>query len=187
VIPQNTLKDTAPVFFLEIHTPIFIDQNRTNIFLRHFTTTLKMSHKDPMSSHENKLTIDEVSGLTAVSPRTIRFYIQKGLVDRPVGQRKAAHYTREHVRQLLEIEKWKAAGVSLEAIRGIMTGELTGPDAAALPRTRRAGEIRICSRVWLAPGLELHLDPSELKLDNNQLRQLAGQITALVLAMNPKE
>ena len=43
-----------------------------------------MSHKDPMSSHENKLTIDEVSGLTAVSPRTIRFYIQKGLVDRPV-------------------------------------------------------------------------------------------------------
>ena len=146
-----------------------------------------MSHKVPMSSHENKLTIDEVSGLTAVSPRTIRFYIQKGLVDRPVGQRKAAHYTREHVRQLLEIEKWKAAGVSLEAIRGIMTGELAGPDAAALPRTRRAGEIRICSRVWLAPGLELHLDPSELKLDNNQLRQLAGQITALVLAMNPKE
>jgi DNA-binding transcriptional MerR regulator len=149
--------------------------------------TLKMSHKDPMSSHENKLTIDEVSGLTAVSPRTIRFYIQKGLVDRPVGQRKAAHYTREHVRQLLEIEKWKAAGVSLEAIRGIMTGELAAPDAAALPRAQRPGEIRLWSRVWLAPGLELHLDPSELKLDTDQLRHLAGQITALVSAMKPKE
>ncbi|HCU69833.1 MAG TPA: MerR family transcriptional regulator [Desulfomicrobium sp.] len=144
-----------------------------------------MSHKSLMSSHENKLTIDEVSGLTAVSPRTIRFYIQKGLVDRPVGQRKAAHYTREHVRQLLEIEKWKAAGVSLDAIRGILTGEQAGP---GMPDpARRPGEIRLCSRVWLAPGLELHLDHSELKLDAEQLRRLAGRITDLVSSMTNKE
>lgn len=138
-----------------------------------------------MSSHDNKLTIDEVSGLTAVSPRTIRFYIQKGLVDRPVGQRKAAHYTREHVRQLLEIEKWKTAGVSLEAIRGIMAGEQTGP---GMPDpARRPGEIRLCSKVWLAPGLELHLDPAELKLDAEQLRRLAGRIADLVSSMTNKE
>ena len=138
-----------------------------------------------MSSQDNKLTIDEVSGLTSVSPRTIRFYIQRGLVDRPVGQRKAAHYTRDHVRQLLEIEKWKAAGVSLEAIRGIMAGGQAGsgmPDPA-----RRPGEIRLCSKVWLAPGLELHLDPAELKLDAEQLRRLAGKIADLVSSMTNKE
>jgi DNA-binding transcriptional MerR regulator len=138
-----------------------------------------------MSSHENKLTIDEVSGLTSVSPRTIRFYIQKGLVDRPVGQRKAAHYTRDHVRQLLEIEKWKAAGVSLDAIRGILTGEQAGPGMPE--RDRQPGEIRLCSRVWLAPGLELHLDPAELKLDAEQLRRLAGRIADLVSSMTNKE
>jgi DNA-binding transcriptional MerR regulator len=144
-----------------------------------------MSHKDPMSSYENKLTIDEVSGLTAVSPRTIRFYIQKGLVDRPVGQRKAAHYTREHVRQLLEIEKWKAAGVSLEAIRGIMAGGQSGP---GMPEpAQRPGEIRLCSKVWLAPGLELYLDPSELRLDAEQLRRLAGRIVDLVSSIPNKE
>ncbi|NLW82268.1 MAG: MerR family transcriptional regulator [Desulfovibrionales bacterium] len=138
-----------------------------------------------MSSQDNKLTIDEVSGLTSVSPRTIRFYIQRGLVDRPVGQRKAAHYTRDHVRQLLEIEKWKAAGVSLEAIRGIMAGGQAGsgmPDPA-----RRPGEIHLCSKVWLAPGLELHLDPAELRLDAEQLRRLAGKIADLVSSMTNKE
>lgn len=138
-----------------------------------------------MSTHENKLSIDEVSSLTSISPRTIRFYIQKGLVDRPVGQRKAAHYTREHVRQLLEIEKWKAAGVSLDAIRAIMSGEQTRsgiPEPMRLP-----GEIRICSKVWLAPGLELHLDPSELKLSTEQLRRLASKISDLVSSMTSKE
>ena len=144
-----------------------------------------MSHKSLMSSHENKLTIDEVSGLTAVSPRTIRFYIQKGLVDRPVGQRKAAHYTRGHVRQLLEIEKWKAAGVSLDAIRGIMAGEQAGPGVP--DPVRQPGEIRLCSRVWLAPGLELHLDHSELGLDAEQLRRLAGKVADLVSSMTNKE
>ena len=138
-----------------------------------------------MSSHENKLTIDEVSGLTSVSHRTIRFYIQKGLVDRPVGQRKAAHYTREHVRQLLEIEKWKAAGVSLDAIRGIMAGEQAGPGMPE--RDRQPGEIRLCSKVWLAPGLELHLDHSELGLDAEQLRRLAGKVADLVSSMTNKE
>ena len=138
-----------------------------------------------MNTHESKLSIDEVSSLTSVPPRTIRYYIQKGLVDRPVGQRKAAHYTREHVRQLLEIERWKASGVSLDAIRAIMSGDQVAP---GIPEhTRRPGEIKFCSKVWLAPGLELHLDPSELKLNNEQLRRLAGKIADLVSSMTSKE
>ncbi|WP_092376899.1 helix-turn-helix domain-containing protein [Desulfomicrobium apsheronum] len=138
-----------------------------------------------MNTIDNKLSIAEVSSLTSVSPRTIRFYIQKELIDRPVGQRKAAHYTREHVRQLLEVEKWKAAGVSLDAIRAIMSGEQT---SLGIPETmQRPGEIKICSKVWLAPGLELHLDPSELKLNTEQLRRLAGKISDLVSSMTSKE
>jgi DNA-binding transcriptional MerR regulator len=144
-----------------------------------------MSHKESVNTHDNKLSIDEVSSLASVSPRTVRFYIQKGLVDRPVGQRKAAYYTREHVRQLLEIEKWKTAGVSLEAIRGIMSGQQTVPGVPE--QMRRPGEVRLCSRVWLAPGLELHLDPSELRLDVDQLRSLAAKIADLVSSMIIKE
>lgn len=132
-----------------------------------------------------KFTLEELSSLAGLPIRTVRFYIQKELLDRPVGQRKAAYYTSEHVRQLLEIEKWKRAGVTLEAIRDIMTvrhGEVAIP-----PRPRQSGDITVWSHIWLAPGLELHLDPKELGFDSDQVRRFAADVLALVESRTTKE
>lgn len=125
-----------------------------------------------------KFSLEELSALAGLPIRTVRFYIQKGLLDRPVGQRKAAYYTSEHARQLLEIEKWKRAGVALDAIRDIMSGDPRG--AAIPPRPKQSGDIRVWSHIWLAPGLELHLDPKELGLESDQIRRLAADVLALV-------
>ena len=55
--------------------------------------------------------------LADLPPRTVRYYVQIGLVDRPEGETRAARYGARHLEQLLQIRKWTAAGVSLERIR----------------------------------------------------------------------
>ena len=69
---------------------------------------------------ETRHTLDDLSALTELSLRTIRYYIQQGLMDRPIGEKRAAYYTARHVEQLLTIRKWQAAGVSLDRIREIL-------------------------------------------------------------------
>ena len=42
---------------------------------------------------ETRHTLDDLSALTELSLRTIRYYIQQGLMDRPIGEKRAAYYT----------------------------------------------------------------------------------------------
>ena len=59
---------------------------------------------------------EQLSALSGTPRRTIRYYIQLGLVDRPVGETRAAHYTWQHLGQLLRIRAFVDAGLSLERI-----------------------------------------------------------------------
>jgi hypothetical protein len=60
------------------------------------------------------------------------YYIQLGLVDRPDGETRAARYGPRHVEQLLQVRKWSDAGVSLERIRELLSGE--APPVPPRPR-----------------------------------------------------
>ena len=70
-----------------------------------------------------KLSIDPSYALTDLCvladlpQRTVRYYVQIGVVDRPEGETRAARYGSKHLEQLLLIKKWAAAGVSLDRIR----------------------------------------------------------------------
>ena len=106
--------------------------------------------------------------LTDVSLRTLRYYISNGLVDRPIGETRAAHYTQRHLEQLLRIRKLSDAGLSLERIR-----ELLGADPEEVPlRAPAPGTVSVRSHVLLAPGLELVLDPQAAGLSPEQAREL---------------
>ena len=59
-------------------------------------------------------TLDDLCTLAELPKRTVRYYIQLGLVDRPIGETRAAHYTSHHLEQLLQTRKWSEAGVSLD-------------------------------------------------------------------------
>jgi DNA-binding transcriptional MerR regulator len=72
----------------------------------------------------------ELCVLADLPPRTVRYYVQIGLVDRPQGETRAARYGATQLEQLLLIKKWTAAGLSLERIRELLHGEL-GPGAPA--------------------------------------------------------
>ena len=66
---------------------------------------------------ERSLSLDQLCILAELPRRTVRYYIQIGLVDRPIGETRAAYYTDSHLQQLLTIRKWTDAGLSLERIR----------------------------------------------------------------------
>jgi DNA-binding transcriptional MerR regulator len=111
-------------------------------------------------------TLDQLCALTDMTKRTVRYYMQLGLVDRPVGETRAAHYTPKHLEQLLQIRKLADAGVSLERIREVLAGgESPLPD-----RVRQPGAISVLSHVFIAPGVELQIDPQAAGLSPEQLR-----------------
>jgi DNA-binding transcriptional MerR regulator len=101
-------------------------------------------------------TLDEIAALAELPRRTVRYYIQSGLIDRPQGVGKGAYYTQRHVEQLLLVRKWQLAGLSLERIGELLKQQAAGP----LPPTpRRAGTVEVWSHLVVADGVELTLEP----------------------------
>jgi DNA-binding transcriptional MerR regulator len=63
-----------------------------------------------------KYTINDLSELTGYSRRTIRYYIQEGLLDSPAGRGKGGFYFESHLLQLHLIKKLQESGMSLSSI-----------------------------------------------------------------------
>jgi DNA-binding transcriptional MerR regulator len=125
-----------------------------------------------------RFSLDELCALADLPRRTVRFYIQEGLVDRPEGAKRGAYYTRDHLEQLLTIRKWQRAGLSLERIREFAAGPAEGVDL--LPeRPRRPGDVTVRSHVLLRPGVELVIEPREAGLTPEEVRALAREAAAL--------
>ncbi len=116
---------------------------------------------------ERTYTLDELCTLSELPKRTVRYYIQLGLVDRPVGETRAAHYTSRHLEQLLLIRKWTDAGVSLERIGDLLHGS-TPP---VPPRPRGTGTVEVWSHLVVADGIEVTLEPSRAGLTPEQARE----------------
>ncbi len=117
-------------------------------------------------------TLDELCTLTDLSKRTARYYMQIGLVDRPIGETRAAHYLNRHLEQLLRIKQLTEAGVSLERIRDV----LAGGDIPVPVRQRRPGAIEVRSHLYVAPGIELQISPEEAGMGPEQVRALISAV-----------
>lgn len=122
-----------------------------------------------------RFSLDELSRLAGVTARTVRYYIAEGLVDRPVGEKRGAHYVRRHLEQLLQIRRWTDAGLSLERVRERLAGAPEDP----APRAVAPGSIEVWSRVTVADGLEIHIEPGRADLTPEQLRRFVRSLTAL--------
>jgi DNA-binding transcriptional MerR regulator len=67
-------------------------------------------------------TLAELSEESGVPARTIRFYIARGLLDRPVKAGRGAVYTAEHLARLEKIKGMQAEGRMLAEIALDLTG-----------------------------------------------------------------
>jgi Ca-activated chloride channel family protein len=120
--------------------------------------------------------IDELAQLTDLPIRTIRYYIQLELLERPVGEGRAAHYTTGHLERLLEVKKLSNAGLSLEYIREILHGE----EPPLPPRLRTPGMVEVRSHIFLAPGVELQINPAEASWPPEKIRALTHEVMSIV-------
>jgi DNA-binding transcriptional MerR regulator len=97
---------------------------------------------------DKKYTIQELSELTGFSLRTIRYYVQEGLVDPPAGRGRGAFYFDSQLNQLRQIKSLQEKGMKLSSIVQYLKG----------------GDVQeaVCARdVWvkyeIAPGLEVNV------------------------------
>jgi len=121
--------------------------------------------------------IEELSALTGISRRTIRFYVQQELIRRPNGSRRGSWYDQQHLTQLLEIKRWQEAGLNLDRIRQLLRH---AEDGSLIPPTpRQPGHIAVWSRIDLADGVELNLNPAVAGLTPEQVSDLTSTLIRL--------
>ena len=134
---------------------------------------------------ENKtFTLDEIATLVELPRRTVRYYIQSGLVDRPHGAGKGAYYTRRHVEQLLAVRKWQLAGLSLERIGELLHQQAAGPMP---PTPRRAGTVEVWSHLVVADGVEVHIEPGRAGISPEQVRAFFRAVTQAYEHLHERE
>lgn len=113
------------------------------------------------------LSFRQLAEHAAVPGRTIRFYIQKGLLPGPEGEKRGAYYTDAHLADLLRIKQWQESGLSLDAIAGLLAAKHEAP----IPPLR-AGAVEVRSHLVIADGVEFVVSPDRARLTQAQLRQL---------------
>jgi hypothetical protein len=131
---------------------------------------------------DTTFTLDQLSALTDLPLRTIRYYIQLGLVDRHEGDRKHARYTQKHLDQVLQVRAMADQGMPLERIKQLING-ITTP----VPPPKAAGDIYVISRVFIAPGVELHIEPQMAGLSPEKLRLFVRSVLSTWEEINASE
>lgn len=126
-----------------------------------------------------KYTFNELCSLVDLPVRTVRYYVQKGLVTPPEGSRKGAYYTQKHLDELSAIRKWQRAGLSLERIRELLFDGTIEPGDIPPPQGRRPGDLEIWSRLYVKEGLEIHLEPRMAGMSPEQLREFCRKVMEL--------
>lgn len=134
-----------------------------------------------MNTHPPSYPLNELCVLADLPVRTVRYYVQIGLVDRPEGETRAARYGARHLEQLLLIKKWVAAGLALERIRELLHG---APPSVPL-RAPGIGSVVVCSHLTVAQGVEVMIEPNAAGLTPEQVRRfINGVMAAYAAAVN---
>ena len=114
--------------------------------------------------------IGDLAQLGGVSRRTVRYYVQEGLIPAPLGVGRGNHYGAEHLDQLLRVKAMQEAGRTLDDIRRSLgqhtAGSLRANEPADVARS-------VWRRLQLAPGVELHVAGSVRLPPPTRIEELA--------------
>lgn len=130
-----------------------------------------------MGEADYRYAIDELAELAGVSRRTVRYYVQEGLLPAPLGLGRGRHYDRRHLERLVQVRTWQEAGRSLDDIRQLLARG-HGPRAAAaraLASPAASVERGLWRRLTLGPGLEIHVVRGRRLPSARELEELAAR------------
>lgn len=114
---------------------------------------------------EPKYTIDDLVERTGLPRRTVRYYVQEGLIPPPAGRGRGGFYNDSHLDILQRIQELRRQGYTLSAIAG-MARSPSPPQQAAQPTPQA------WVRYELAPGVELHVTRDMELHDSRRLAEL---------------
>src|SRR5262245_11949112 len=89
--------------------------------------------------------IGDLADLGGVSRRTVRYYVQEGLLPAPLGLGRGNHYGPAHLEQLLKVKAMQEAGRTLEEIKYALSG--TGEHASRSSETPHALDRSVWRRI----------------------------------------
>ena len=120
---------------------------------------------------DERYSVGELADLGGVSRRTVRYYVQEGLLPTPLGVGRGDHYGRDHLERLLQVKALQEAGRTLDEIRQLAGGgePQAAPAPAATPVTRE-----VWRRLSVAPGVELHMSSDVRLPPPARLQELAA-------------
>jgi DNA-binding transcriptional MerR regulator len=123
---------------------------------------------------EGRYAIEELADLGGVSRRTVRYYVQEGLLPPPLGLGRGRHYGDQHLERLLKIKALQEQGHPLAAIRAAIDGKGRTTSAAATHVAELPGLPRSSwSRLELLPGIELNVSSAYRLPSPGRIRELA--------------
>jgi DNA-binding transcriptional MerR regulator len=115
---------------------------------------------------EPLFTIGEVAERANVSRRTVRYYVQRGLIDAPIGRGRGSAYSQKHIEQIQRVLRLQREGLALQAIEQLPAGQE--------PTTQNAVMHSLLVRVPLGPGVNLEIDAGHALPDQQVLNRLAA-------------
>ena len=116
---------------------------------------------------EKKYTIGELANLSGFSRRTIRFYVQKGLLEKPFGSGRGHYYTDQHLATLRKIQHYKEDQLSLEEIEIKLKSPATPKLATAITPSPE-----LWMKIPIIPGVEISVQAGLYPLTPARLKKL---------------
>ena len=125
--------------------------------------------------------IDELANRAGVSRRTVRFYVQRGLLHAPRGLGRGRHYTEQHLQRLIRIRTLQEQGVALGAIAALVAADAESA-ASMQTSTRQAtsgaqAEQHKDATAEVTAGVLASLW-THLELDDNVVLQVRGRVVS---------
>jgi DNA-binding transcriptional MerR regulator len=110
-----------------------------------------------------KYTMEELAELTGFTRRTIRYYIQEGLLGPPAGRGRGGFYYDSHVQTLLQIKALQEKGMGISGIASLLKKETPEPVMSAR---------NIMVRYEIVPGVELNISREMEMNEPRKIREI---------------
>ena len=137
---------------------------------------------------EKTYKLEDLAREAGVSPRTVRYYVQRGLLAPPVFRGKDTMYGALHLLRLRAIRRLQERFLPLDAIQVELERSsddglralIDGPETSIAPGPAPPDETVTYRRFVVAPGLEIHVaddaDPTVRALAEELRKLVAGRI-----------
>jgi len=111
----------------------------------------------------NKYTIEDIVELSGFTRRTIRYYIQEGLLEPPSGRGRGGFYYDSHLAQLRKIWSLQEQGMRLIAIKKL----LKSGDVEEIPCARE-----VWAKYLIASGIEINVRRDLEEIDGKKIARI---------------